>query len=151
MASLSGLVDGLGLLGLEGEALLAVGGDGNSLVVNETSVLFDEPSCQPLMLNSSCLLCSTPGCAIIVARRTLSCRRWIYRTLRECLFVRLKGSRENWTPPASLRLTRKEFWEPVSRQRQRSAARLLLLSFSLPSSARVYRNPPPKKNSTGHG
>ena len=33
--------------------------------------------------------------------------------LRECLLVRLRGSRESWTPPAPLRLVRKELLVPV--------------------------------------
>lgn len=39
---LSGLVQGLGLLGLEGNALLAIGGDADGLVVDKTSVLQNE-------------------------------------------------------------------------------------------------------------
>lgn len=39
---LSGLVHGLGLLGLEGNALLAIGGDADSLFVDETGVLQNE-------------------------------------------------------------------------------------------------------------
>lgn len=30
----------------------------------------------------------------------------LLRTLKECLFKTLRGSRENWTPPLLLRLTR---------------------------------------------
>lgn len=37
-------------------------------------------------------------------------------TLRECLLTRLRGSRESWRPPASLRLTRNAFWAPVSKK-----------------------------------
>lgn len=37
--------------------------------------------------------------------------------LRECRFTRLKGSRENWTPPDCLRLTRRAFWPSVGNQR----------------------------------
>lgn len=33
--------------------------------------------------------------------------------LRLCLLTRFSGSRENWTPPACLRLTRKELLPPV--------------------------------------
>lgn len=39
VASLSGLVDGLGLLGLEVDALVTLSGDGDSLVVDKTGVL----------------------------------------------------------------------------------------------------------------
>lgn len=42
MASLGGLVDGAGLLGVEGDALLTVGVDGDGLVVDETGVLLKE-------------------------------------------------------------------------------------------------------------
>lgn len=42
------------------------------------------------------------------------------RTLRLWTFVRLRGSRENWTLAFLVRLTRYEFWEPADEYRVRS-------------------------------
>lgn len=34
-------------------------------------------------------------------------------TFRAFLFVRFRGSRENWTPPPVFRFSRNEFWLPI--------------------------------------
>lgn len=98
VGGLSGLVDRLGLLGVESKALLAIEGNADSLVVHETGMLRKkkEKECQPGSGNPY-------PCPL----RVRPCR-----TLREFSLTKFRGSRENWTPPACLRLTRKALLLP---------------------------------------
>lgn len=95
--SLGGLVDRAGLLGVVGDALLTVGVDSDGLVVDETSVLFKETKNSSALLSFDCVrpcLCQyTPWHCYCYFGSKFRCV--VGRTLRECLFVKLKGSREN--------------------------------------------------------
>lgn len=101
MVGLSRLVHRLGLLGVVNEALLAVGVDASGLVVDETGVLFDTsivstsvPFDYPIQAQSPCPVDSLVGGG------------GSFHTVRVFLLSKFRGSRENWTPPACLRLTR---------------------------------------------
>lgn len=91
---LCGLVAGLGL-GDDVNALVTLGRDTDGLLVDVSGVL-------------------RANWSVSIVRRLFAQlpqgHRWdfhqVVRTLREFLLARLRGSRENWTPPPVLRLTR---------------------------------------------